>query len=477
MKHLFRSRIAFLSVILFIAHAQTGCRENTLINSKVSPAINTINLYSDSLPCLTSTYYDDSSITSTTLPGVPIYQGVGNLKDDFFGTMRGSTFFQVVPLDKSFGIYEGMTIDSAVLILPYSGFTFGDITAGATQSYQAFYMTDSISYDSIYHSFDNKSIDATYPLSEPSTVDISWMEAAYDSVTQVRNFPGLRLKLKLPALKHYLLHADSAMINSTSPDVDFVRAFNGVCVRVTDANQHSKAYPFFRLDGNTVYTQAGILVYTHKTSDPSDSAHLVTYYFNSNNCAHFNNITKSFSHYPVNTLYTSTSKNDEIIALQNQPGASIDIVIPGLKNLPAGVLNKAELQLTVLPDNAYGNYLTSGTFLGPEKVYPTGVGNGSYPSGITNGLTYILSDYYPVTSLSPLSVLDGYYHNINGRRVYTVNIPREVMTSIKAKNDTIHLQINGTQDYYGSAHLIMAGSGHPNALYRPKLFVVYSKLN
>ncbi|MCD6010764.1 MAG: hypothetical protein K0Q79_626 [Flavipsychrobacter sp.] len=475
MKH-FHSRIAFFLVFLYIALSQTGCRENTLINSKVSPAINAINVYSVSLPCLARTFYDDTSVTSTTLPGIPIYQGVGNLKDDFFGTMTGTTFFQVVPLDKSFGAYENMTIDSAILVLPYGGFAFGDVT-GATQTYQAFYMTESLSYDSIYYSYSNKTFDPTYPLSEPTTVDISWMETAYDTATQIKNFPGLRLKLKLPVLKNYLLHADSAMINSTSSDVDFVKAFNGICIRVSDANQYSKAYPFFRLDGGTIYSQAGILVYTHTTANPADTAHLVTYYFNNNNCAHFNNIRKSYSHYPVNNLYSSASYNSPIIALQNQPGASIDIVIPGLKNLPAGVLNKAELQLTVLPDNPYGNYLTSGTFLGPEKVYPTGIGNGVYPAGIGYGLSYILSDYFPVTSLSPLSILDGYYHNMNGRRVYTVNIPREVMTSIKAKNDTIHLHINGTQDYYGSAHLVLGGSGHPDTQYRPKLFVVYSKLN
>lgn len=477
MSYLFQSRFPLLVFLFALAFGGTGCRENTLINSKVSPAINTVNQYTDSIFCITKTYYDDTAITSTTLPSVPIYQGIGNLSDAFFGTMTGSTYFQVIPLNKGFGAYDSMTVDSAFIVVPYGGFIFGDATAGKYQSYQAFYTTEPMYYDSVYHSYDSKTFDATFPLSDPTTVDISSWDLLADTVTQAKNYPGLRLKLKVPVLMNYLRHADSALINSTSVDADFIKAFNGICIRPANTTVTSPAYPYFRLDGSNIYTQAGLLVYTHKTSKTDDTAHLVTYYYSTNNCAHFNSIRKTYSHSPVSSLYANTTPNDHIIAVQNQPGAALDIVLPGLKKFPDGVLNKAELQFTVLSDATYGNYLTSGTFLGPERMFPTGIGNGVFPTGIGYGLTYILSDYYPLTSLSAFGVLDGYVHNVNGRRVYTINIPREVLTSIKAGNDTLHLHINGTQDYYGAGHTVLAGGGYPDALYRPKLFVVYSKLN
>ncbi len=483
MKRLFFSRYIFIALFVLAAIMQ-GCREGTLINSKVSPAINTVNLYSTSLSCITKTYYDDTVVTSTTLPGISMLQGVGNILDPYFGTMTGATFFQVLPLDLGFGVYDGMTIDSAVMVLPYGGYTYGDTSGSGLQTFQVFYASEPITRGE-YYAYDTKSIDATYPLSEPTTADIRQMSAAYDTVTLVQNFPGLRIKLKLPTILHHLLHADSAMLNSTTPSKDFLNAFNGICVRVADTRKYYKSYPYFQLDGNNIYTQAGILVYYHKTADPNDTVRIEPYYFDAAAinaiCGHFNSVSRSYSHYPVNKLYTSTAANDEVIALQNQPGAAIDIYIPGLKSLPAGVINKAELQLPILPGSAFGNYLSTGRFLGPEKIYPTGIGNGTFPSGVSTGLSYILSDYFPLSSLSPLSVLDGYVHTVNRNgtdiQVYTINIPREVMTSVKAGNDTIHLHLNGTQDYYGAGHLLLGGGSYPDTLYRPKLFVVYSKLN
>lgn len=483
MKRLIYSRYIYIAFILFAAMMQS-CKEGTLINSKVSPAINTVNLYSTSLSCITKTYYDDTVVTSTTLPGISMLQGVGNIIDPYFGTMTGATFFQVLPLDLGYGVYDSMTIDSAIMVLPYSGYTYGDTSGSGLQTFQVFYASEPITRDE-YYAYDTKSIDAVYPLSDPTTVDIRQMEKAYDTVTQAKNFPGMRIKLKLPTFLHHLRHADSAMLNSTTPSKDFLNAFNGICVRVADTRKYYTSYPYFQLDGNSIYTQAGILVYYHKTSVSNDTARLEPYYFDAAainaQCGHFNSIKRSYSHYPVNKLYTSTAPNDEVIALQNQPGAAIDIRIPGLKSLPAGVINKAELQLPILPGSSFGNYLVYGRFLGSEKIYPTGIGNGTFPSGVSSGLAYILSDYFPLSSLSPLSVLDGYVHTVNRYgtdiQVYTINIPREVMTSIKANNDTIHLHLNGTQDYYGAGHLLLGGGSYPDSLYRPKLFVVYSKLN
>ena len=77
--------------------------------------------------------------------------------------------------------------------------------------------------------------------------------------------------------------------------------------------------------------------------------------------------------------------------------------------------------------------------------------------------------------------MDGFYHvlNVNGvsQRAYTINLPREVLNSIAAKNDTIHLHISGTQDYYGAFRMIAGGGTYVDTNYRPKLIVVYSKLN
>ena len=51
------------------------------------------------------------------------------------------------------------------------------------------------------------------------------------------------------------------------------------------------------------------------------------------------------------------------------------------------------------------------------------------------------------------------------------------MASIFAKNDTIHLHINGTEDFYGAFHMVAGGGNYPDSNYRAKIKIVYSKLN
>jgi hypothetical protein len=50
------------------------------------------------------------------------------------------------------------------------------------------------------------------------------------------------------------------------------------------------------------------------------------------------------------------------------------------------------------------------------------------------------------------------------------------MQAIAMKSDTIHLQINGTSDYYGAFHMVAGGGSYPDSNYRAKFKVVYSQL-
>ena len=489
MKISFHSLRAIIICLLTAAIMQ-GCKENTILSSKVSPSGNQVSVLSVSLPCITHTYYDDSAITSSNFGGVPIYQGVGTFTDPFFGSMVGSTYFQIIPSDFGPAVLaaaDSNYIDSAVLVLPYSGFTYGNDT-GVTQTYQVFYMLDTLGLTTNYYDYSTKPIDINHPLSDPTTVDLlhigDSMATGLTPYLVPANYPGLRIKLKLPVITKLLLNAQ-AQTTSSNPAQDFLNNFNGICVRASDSRQLHTAIPYFELDGANTYQQAGIIVYYHNTVSLDTT--IESYYFNTGFCGHFNNIVKSFDHAPVNALLHSAAKNDSIIALQNQPGASFDIIVPGIKSIPKGIINKAELRFSILSnDNPNSASL-------PEKLYPLGIANGTYPIGYYSGTPYEVADRYPLTSVSPLLVLDGYKHPITYPvgpannptsvtiQTFTIDLPREVITSIAAGNDTLHFHINGTEDYYGAFHLVAAGGSYGNSntndtLYRPKLFVVYSKL-
>jgi hypothetical protein len=470
---------------------QLGCKEHVLINSKVSPSANTINVYSTSLSCITHTYYSDSAITSTTIGGLPIYQAVGSIIDPYFGTMTAATYFQIIPALPTTDTFTGYTIDSAVLVLPFSGFTYGDTLASTgvnvSQTYQVFYLLDSLSTATTYYSNTTKQIDLAHPLSAPTTVNIYHLRDSVGVNILVSHYPGLRIKLNLPVLKSHLFQGiENITATSTNPNQDFINGFNGICVRVGDTRQMANAVPYFRLDGAIPFAQAGIVVYYHPAGTTADSSSRQFYNFNSSYCAHFNNITRSYKNYPVNKLLQSSQATD-VIALTNEPGASIDLVVPGIKSLPAGIINKAELQLTLLP-GLNSTYSGADTLFAPERLYPTGVANAMFPPNVGAGVAYNVADRYPVYSTSPLAVMDGFLHPFPAvgttplRQTFTIDLPREVMYSIAQKNDTLHFKITGTQDFYGAFHMVAGGgnygvNGTSDTLYRAKLIVTYSKIN
>lgn len=454
----------------------TGCKENVLINSKISPADNTIGVFSVSLPVITHTYFDDSANTGITFSGIPVYQALGTITDPFFGTMTASTYFNLLPSNPTTALYDNCTVDSAFLVLPYSGFTYGDsANTSATQTYQVFYMNDTIGYTTTYYGFSSKPIDANAPLTDPFTINVHSLTDSIQ-IDTAKYHPGLRVKLKQSVLMPHIMSALANCMSATSPTLAFLNYFNGVCIRVADTRSTGVAIPYFQLNGSDMYSHAGILVYFHNNSAPT-TAIVEQYYFSPDASSHFNSIQKSYSHYPVNNLLHSTAANDDIVALQNTPGASIDVVIPGISSLPAGIISKAELMLTLLPGNDYNPAI----FASAEKVYGIGIGTSTYPSGVTAGESYILSDRYPISSTSAFNILDGYSHSftVNGTNVttYTLGIPREIMNAIAQKSDTVHLHISGTTDYYGGFHMVAGGGNHSDTVYRAKLKVVYSKLN
>ncbi len=470
-----RLRIIYV-MLAFTAIGFAGCREHTLISSALSPAADTVGVHADTLSCITHTFYDDNIYTSVNITGLFEYQGVGALTDSFFGTMTGSTYFQIANTGGILTIDTSVSnhIDSVILNVPYSGFAFGDTNStNITQSYQAFYLDDTIGYNSVYFPYTNKSVDIANPLSDPIAVNVYHLR---DSVTVagVKYHPAMRLKLNKAHIMSKLNNAITIGAGSTIAASAFVDAFKGICVRPADYRLFNKVIPYFILNGSDDYSKAGVLVYYHTTAYPDSVQHLA-FSHEQALCGHFNNITKSYSRFPIHKLYTSTQTNDSIIALQNQPGATIDVKIYGLKSIPKDVIiNKADLQISLISS------LNSANLFAPAQIYPIGIGNGTYPTGTTAGDEYTVLDRYPLTTTSPYGILDGTSHTITygttNITTYTVGIPREVISSIAANNDTLHYHIRGTQVLYGAYRMLAAGGNYSDIRYKTKLIVVHSSL-
>lgn len=469
-------RLKFIYALLaLVVVGFSACRERTLISSSLSPASDTVGVRADTLSCITHTFYTDDVITSFNASGAYEYQAIGTLTDSFFGTTTAATFFQIT---NSGGVTSMATIadhiDSIVLTIPYSNFSYGDTgNLSLTQSYQVFYLDDTIGYNSIYFPYSNKAINIASPLSDPVTVNLHNLKDSV-RVAGVNYAPAMRIRLKKNEIYPKLSAAVGAYAASPS-SATFVEAFKGICIRPTSLVQFNKVLPYFVLNGSDDYTRAGILVYYHDTAS-ADSAQHLTFSHEQSVCAHFNNVTKSYSRYPINSLFNSTQANDSIVAIQNQPGASIDLKVYGLlSKIPKGVvINKAEIQLSLIAP------LNPAKLFPGDQIYPVGVGNGLYPAGTTAGGEYTVLDRFPLSTTSVYSVLDGTPHTINygttGITTYTIGIPREVISSIAAGNDTLHYHIRGTQVLYGAYRLLAAGGNYSDYRYKAKLIVVHSSL-
>ena len=138
-----RFSLLALVALLALTITGTGCKEGSIIDAKISPSDTALGVYSAELGCVTRTYYDDTAVSGLFISGLPVYQGAGHITDPFFGTMTGYTAFQVIPDNPSIAVYNNATIDSAFLVLPYAGYTYGDTSdQSLTQTYQAFFLDE-----------------------------------------------------------------------------------------------------------------------------------------------------------------------------------------------------------------------------------------------------------------------------------------------------------------------------------------------
>lgn len=469
MKNLF-NHIVFSIAAFVVVASLSACKENTVIRTNVVPAVDNITVFApdpDTITIYTKNVVDDSVITSAYISGQDVYMGAGAINSDpFFGSTFARFYFQIRQPQTGFSFdkstYEA---DSAILILPYSGFAYGDtsITA-ATQTFKAYRITGGFSKDSLYYSSSPDIAAESTPIGETTISLGQLIKSRYDStsVLGVKRAPHLRIKLS-SGIMDTLLNSSG---NSNYADYPaFMSWFKGIYV-TCDAGT-GNTIPYFRLNGSGAYSTAGILIYYHtrKSGGAITDTLAVSYPFDPQYTAFFNKISRNYSGTPAGALFNSTAISDNTILVQNEPGAAADITFPNVKNFPRCVVNKAEIIITQI-----GSPLDA-VFYSPAKIYPVGVD--------ASGSTYTIADRYPLSSLEPLYFIDGYrrFATIGGTSVsqYVINVPRELQRAI-VEQRSLKIRINGTQTFPGAYRLVAGGSGYSNPQQKIRINIIYTKL-
>ncbi len=456
-----RQRFLYLAFALLagsIACTQTGCKEDTIIKAKVAPSAGNLNLETvpDTLTTIAKTIYDDSIITSYTFSGVRIVHGMGTVNDPFYGRTNWGIYMQVVPPAANFDLPNPP--DSAYIVLPYSGFSWGDTNNTTNLSYVAYRVTENMYKDTEYYSKQALQVDGGYAITEANSVNFKSLRQDSVNVSGINRARHLRLKLKSAFVNDILDKAKKSTNNA-----EFLDYVKGIYIRSADTTT-GKAVPYFLLDGSYDYGRAAIVFYYHYPASP-DTARSAFFSFSTTDCAHYNYITRNYTGSQAQQYFTASQ--DSVLMLQNEPGAAIDVQFPYLKNLPVSLISQAQLVITrisLASDAGNDDYSI------PARIFPTGVDE--------YGATYSLLDRYPLTETAPVSFIDGtmQQYTVNGMTIsqYVINIPREVQKTITNKADNLHLRINGTATFPGAYRMTAGGRSH--SMYRVKLNIIYSKL-
>lgn len=473
MRHRFRNLAAILLVAL-PAFVYTGCKEDTIIKANVAPGSNiltTDSIYT--LPIITKSAYIDTLNTSKLITDYPVIQGLGTIVDPYFGRTNAFMYFQVLPTVNSFSFSSNSyEIDSAMLILPYVYFGWGDRTNPKPQTFRVYEVTTKMSIDETYYSNQKLDVDRNTPLSDPYTADLKQLLNT-DSVFIVDRNVGYK-HLRIPLKKDFYDRINGQVGTSTfDNEENFLNYFKGICIEPTDTSSSDANFlPYFFLDGTENYARGAIAFYYHETGDPT----VKTAFFNfvRGKTAQYNRLTRNYNYpstTPVKMLLDSYTQNpdvtDSIVVLQNEPGAAIDIRVPNIQTIPDAAIVKAQIIITQVSSGFAIDSLPS-----PSRLNIKGID--------ATGTPYDVEDYNSTNITGANSFIDGtrsYETDGNGKDVtkYRINIPRELQKAIRDGKNELHLRITGIKGYPGAYRLVAGGSTHSSN--KLELQIVYSKPN
>ncbi len=463
-----RIKLSILSLGIFFV----SCKENTLIRTNIVPAVDNIHVFgTDTLTLNTKTVLFDSVVTSAYVSGLPVYVGLGAVNTDpTFGKTEASFYVQVKhPLDNYSFDKTRYQVDSAVLILPFSGYCYGDTSIGAAPlSINAYRMTERIYADSTYYAHSAYRTVESTPIGS-ATVPVAALVASYRDSTTVagKKYPShIRVKLNSSLVNELVDNTGTSVYASTTNFLDF---FKGIYVSTTNT---ANSIPYIRLTGDDAYTKAGILLYYHtiNTGGAITDTLTIQYPFDpaasQTKTAFFAKIKRDYNASSIQSSFSSTALTDPQVGLQSQPGASLEISIPNCSALPTCVVNKAEIVLTQIaaPFDAI--------FAAPNRIYPMVVNE--------DGSLRQVADRLPLSSSSGLYFIDGNLRvaSVGGALVqqYVLNIPKELQQAIVEKRKALKLRINGIQTFAGSGRVMLAGSNYSQSALKAKINIVYTKL-
>ena len=398
-----------------------------------------LSLAYDSTTLSTSSLNHDSVLVSNPISGL-----LGCYTDPVFGYTRSDLAFQVTLPSGGFTIPQGASLDSLVLHLEYkyTGLApygkYGD--SSAVQNISIYELSDSFKLQNKY--FAKK----TLAYKPTSIANFSYNIKNHDStkVDGLKVAPQVRFDLsKTDFAKDFFGRFPKGSLYANDANFKF-SDFKGFVLRAAENNGNGAISLFNLINANSKLA----MYYTY------GSSHFRIDFSIGSNSAVLN----LFKH-KYQGSEAANANGDEKIYVQGMAGKRAYFKMENLRNkFKRGevVINKAELVVPVLDDDASGKIYTP-----PQRLYVLKLDSVSYEQNIfdlTEGARYY----------------DGYYDNT--KRQYHFNLARHVQylidnPAVKDYGLTISLLSLSASD---PSRVVLAGGKHPS---RPmKLKIYYTKI-
>jgi len=329
-----------ISLFLF-----ASCENTSTIGLEIDPNSAVEGALVDTLTITSKTITDDATNTASL-----IRFPLGSLKDPIFGTTEASIAMSVGLPTASYTFGTTPTLDSAVLVLNYSGEFYGDSTQVYTINVNQ--LTSNLSTEENYLSsrsypYNSRIIGTAtgrlYPTSKYKITDI--VTSGKDTLKSVN--PQLRIKLDNAYIQQNIVGIPEATLVS---DAIFKNFFKGLHVRVNTPTGNG-AMMFF----DFASTASTLSLYYKKSNTTATPATIDTINVNFplGNSSHrvAATVKHNYTGTPIETQLNNPNQQYAVTYLQPLVGLRNKISFPSLDKFSASagpiVVNKAELVVDV----------------------------------------------------------------------------------------------------------------------------------
>ncbi|MEZ4988950.1 MAG: DUF4270 family protein [Saprospiraceae bacterium] len=326
------------SALLVLTVVMGSCADPTFVGSELLEDDRVDAVFTDTVTIHSRTVRGDSVVTYPGIVDLGSYL-FGDYQDPHFGRTYSEIYVQPTLEISSFSFltpnFKDVTVDSVVLVLPYSADGFYGNTE-VPFSLDVYELTDSLSLDSIYYSSTKLNYSTflgskTFLPRLDSITFIDYRTSSPDTVSLAQ--------LRIPMDRGFGFRLAEADTSVYLTNTAFLEYFKGMAIVPSAPTPGMISFDLVPSGGSY---DGGIYVYFQRDSVPLQYRFPISYY--SPVVSHFEN---DYAGATVESFINNPNLSDSLAVVQGTEGLMMELEFPNLEGLQDVILNKAELLIPI----------------------------------------------------------------------------------------------------------------------------------